>query len=186
MPKHGVPIVSKWSTVYLVGLFSCYTDAYHNKGKVISLQAWTGPEGSRRLKLPDFDVHDNVAKWHMNDDIFIKFCLECYIFRLTHKLSSNRNKKNTHTSFQWVKASSVPRFHDHTLRHNTLGGTPLDEWSTRRKHLYLTTHNIHTRHPCPPARFEPIVPAGERPQTHALDRALYYKINTLIINTTHC
>jgi len=24
------------------------------KGKVIPLQAWTGPEGSRRLRLPDF------------------------------------------------------------------------------------------------------------------------------------
>jgi hypothetical protein len=24
------------------------------KGKVITLQAWTGPEGSRRLRLPDF------------------------------------------------------------------------------------------------------------------------------------
>jgi hypothetical protein len=23
-------------------------------GKAISLQAWTGPEGSRRLRLPDF------------------------------------------------------------------------------------------------------------------------------------
>ena len=29
---------------------------FHNdgKGKVITLQAWTGPEGSRRLRLPDF------------------------------------------------------------------------------------------------------------------------------------
>jgi hypothetical protein len=28
----------------------------HNavKGKAIPLQAWTGPEGSRRLRLPDF------------------------------------------------------------------------------------------------------------------------------------
>jgi hypothetical protein len=26
----------------------------HGKGKAISLQALTGPEGSRRLKLPDF------------------------------------------------------------------------------------------------------------------------------------
>jgi len=25
-----------------------------HKGKRISLQAWTGPEGSRRLRLPDF------------------------------------------------------------------------------------------------------------------------------------
>jgi hypothetical protein len=24
------------------------------KGKVVPLQAWTGPEGSRRLRLPDF------------------------------------------------------------------------------------------------------------------------------------
>jgi len=26
----------------------------HTKAKAISLQAWTGPEGSRRLRLPDF------------------------------------------------------------------------------------------------------------------------------------
>jgi len=25
-----------------------------NKGKAIPLQAWTGPEGSRRLRIPDF------------------------------------------------------------------------------------------------------------------------------------
>jgi len=28
------------------------------KGKAIPLQAWTGPEGSRRLKLPDFVTID--------------------------------------------------------------------------------------------------------------------------------
>jgi len=27
----------------------------------------------------------------------------------------------------------------------TLGRTPLDEWSARRRDLYLTTHNIHNR-----------------------------------------
>jgi len=27
---------------------------YHIKGKPIPLQAWTGPEGSRRLRFPDF------------------------------------------------------------------------------------------------------------------------------------
>jgi len=38
-----------------------YYFAHHNltalgnaKGKAIPLQAWTGPEGSRRLRLPDF------------------------------------------------------------------------------------------------------------------------------------
>jgi hypothetical protein len=33
-----------------------------------------------------------------------------------------------------------------TLRHTTLGRTPLDEWSARRRDLYLTTHNIHVIH----------------------------------------
>jgi hypothetical protein len=38
------------------------------------------------------------------------------------------------------------RLHDHTLfRHITLGRTPLDEWSARRRDLYLTTHNTHNR-----------------------------------------
>ena len=27
-----------------------------NKRKAIPLQAWTGPEGSRRLRLPDFKI----------------------------------------------------------------------------------------------------------------------------------
>jgi len=26
----------------------------NNKNKAVTLQAWTGPEGSRRLRLPDF------------------------------------------------------------------------------------------------------------------------------------
>jgi hypothetical protein len=29
-------------------------DIVKGKGKAIPLQAWTGPEGSRRLRLPDF------------------------------------------------------------------------------------------------------------------------------------
>jgi len=28
--------------------------ARNTKGKAIPLQAWTGPEGSRRMRLPDF------------------------------------------------------------------------------------------------------------------------------------
>jgi len=37
---------------------------------------------------------------------------------------------------------------------------------------YLTTHNNHKgQTPMLPAGFEPAIPAGERPQTHALDCA---------------
>ena len=62
------------------------------------------------------------------------------------------------------------RFLDHTQRRITVGRTPLDEWSARRRD-YLTTHNTHNRQTSmPPMGFEPTILAGERPQTHALDR----------------
>ena len=76
--------------------------------------------------------------------------------------------------------------------------TPLYQWSARHRDLYLTTHNTHNRQTsigllCTSDQsvaetstwqhttlttgrhtsvgFEPTVSAGERPQTHALDRA---------------
>jgi hypothetical protein len=60
----------------------------------------------------------------------------------------------------------------HSIRHTTLGKTPLDEWPARRRDLYLTIHNTHKRQTSiPPAGFEPAFTASERRQTHALDRA---------------
>ena len=71
-----------------------------------------------------------------------------------------------------VMASSFLRFLDHTQRHATVGMIPLDEWSARRRDLYLTTHNTHNRQTSvPPVGFEPTISEGERPQTYALDRA---------------
>ena len=68
--------------------------------------------------------------------------------------------------------SSFLRFLDHTQRRTTVGRTPLDEWSARRRDLYLTTHNTHNRQTfMPPVGFEPTISAGELPQTYALDRA---------------
>jgi hypothetical protein len=59
-----------------------------------------------------------------------------------------------------------------TPRHTTFGRTLLDEWSARRRDLYLTTHDTHKRQTSKhPAGFEPTIPASERPQTHALDHA---------------
>jgi hypothetical protein len=60
-----------------------------------------------------------------------------------------------------------------TLRHITLGRTPLDEWSARRKDLYLTIHNTHKKQTSmPPAGFESTIQANERPQTDVSDRAV--------------
>jgi hypothetical protein len=76
--------------------------------------------------------------------------------------------------FLWLNSplGHFTTLHDHTLRHTTLGRTPLDEWSARRRDLYLTTHNTHNRKTSMlPVGFEPAIPVSERPKTHALDRA---------------
>jgi hypothetical protein len=86
--------------------------------------------------------------------------------------------RETYAFFLWrcdptrAMASSFMRFQDHTRRRTTAGRTSLEERSARRRDLYLTTHNTHNRPTSmTPAGFEPIIPASERPQTYALDRA---------------
>ena len=75
-------------------------------------------------------------------------------------------------STQWARASSFMSFLDHTQRSTAVGRTLLDEWSARRRDLYLTTHNTHNRQTSmPPVGFELTISAGERPQTYASDRA---------------
>jgi hypothetical protein len=52
----------------------------------------------------------------------------------------------------------------HSVIHTTLGRTPLDKWSARRRDLYLTTHNTHNRQTSmPPARLELTILASSRP-----------------------
>ena len=72
----------------------------------------------------------------------------------------------------WVSAASLLRFRDYTHRHTTVSRIPLDEWSARRRDLYLTTHNTHNRLTSMPMEgFEPSILETERPETHASDRA---------------
>ena len=55
-------------------------------------------------------------------------------------------------------------FLDHTQRRTTVGSTPLDERSARRRDLYLTTHDTHNRQiSMPPVEFKPTISAGQRP-----------------------
>jgi hypothetical protein len=85
-------------------------------------------------------------------------------------------KKNPSTIFSSGVAAPIgpgPLHYRHftiTLRHTTLGRTPLEEWSARRREPSLTTHNNHKRQTSMRlAGFELIIPASERPPTHALD-----------------
>ena len=99
-----------------------------------------------------------------------------------HKQSKNRQgsvtaDSSTHQAvvavvivFIWLDSPPVGQgllIHEVSISHTT---TSLDGWSGRRRDL--TTHNTHNRQPSmPQVGFEPIISAGERPQTYALDRA---------------
>jgi hypothetical protein len=79
-----------------------------------------------------------------------------------------------------------------TLRHATLGRTPLDEWSAQRREHYLKTHNLTTdRHTCPggfrkrfPSKRAPADPQF-RPRGH-WDRSghTYHTYGILFIGST--
>ena len=69
------------------------------------------------------------------------------------------NKLPRHISFTHGATAPSGRgpHHHHrgftiTLSHTTLGRTPLDEWSVRRRGLYLTTNNTHNRQTSMPRR----------------------------------
>jgi len=74
----------------------------------------------------------------------------------------------------WPNASHgvlFTRFQDHARR-ITVGRTPLDEISARRRDHYVTTNNTHKRQTSmAQAGFEPTYSAAKRPQTYALERA---------------
>jgi len=70
------------------------------------------------------------------------------------------------TAPQWARASSSTRFLDHTQRRTTVGRASLDEWSARRRDLYLTTHNNNNRQTSMRrVGFEPTISVVERPLT---------------------
>jgi hypothetical protein len=55
------------------------------------------------------------------------------------------------------------------FEHTTLGSTPLEEWSARRRDFYLTTHNAPKRETAmPTSGYESIIPeaSGLRPRNH--------------------
>jgi hypothetical protein len=60
----------------------------------------------------------------------------------------------------------------HLMTHtHTLGRTPLDEWSARRRDLYLTKFSTYKRETSlSPLGLGPEIVAREWLQTHALDR----------------
>ena len=72
----------------------------------------------------------------------------------------------------WLWPPHSRGFPDHTQRRTTVGRSPRDKWSARRRDLNVTTHNTHNRQTSVPSvGFEPTISAAEWPQTFVLDRA---------------
>jgi hypothetical protein len=99
-----------------------------------------------------------IHTWWVNDD-YCNIYIYIYILFLLWCCDPAR-----------VMASILLRFVDHTQGRTTVGRTPLDKWTACRRDFYLKTHNNHNRQTSmSPVVFEPIISAGERPQTYALD-----------------
>ena len=84
--------------------------------------------------------------------------------------------------FPWLRCHSGPRsLHfwscEITLRHSTLGRTPLNDWSARRRDVYLKTHRIHQTSMFL-AGFEPAIPASHRPQKRLRPRGHWDQLPT--------
>jgi hypothetical protein len=66
--------------------------------------------------------------------------------RLPNVVRSPPARRYRKFSHYWLMfGSSFTRFLYHTQRRTTGYRTPLDEWSARRRDLYLTTQNTHNR-----------------------------------------
>jgi hypothetical protein len=113
---------------------------------------------------------DKIKLRHTSD-------LVVYFTLFIHWTSITRQRLRCTFLFHGMTAPSGPgpphcRAFTPTLIHTTLSRTPLDEWSARRRDLYLTKHNTHKRQTSMlSAGFEPAIPERERPQTHSLHRA---------------
>jgi hypothetical protein len=91
----------------------------------------------------------------------ISRCLSGEFFFFLYIYSPSRRSRP-----YFFQGSSIP------LRHTTLDMIHMDEWSARCRDLYLTTHSIHKKQTSTlPAGEESTIPANERPQTGALNRA---------------
>jgi hypothetical protein len=74
-------------------------------------------------------------------------------------------------------------FLDHIQRRTTVGTTPLDEPSARRRALYLTTHDTYNRQiSMPPVGFEPTISVGERPQAPYMYDVSNLRVNIVLWN----
>jgi hypothetical protein len=133
-----------------ISRFESWVGDYYCIGKAIPLQALTGSEGSRRLRLPDFKT---IGTWRWQGcqpyapaaytprkHSWYSFLLEAAETIMTDKIlfphgAAGRSGTGSH---HWWGFTI-------TLRYITFGRPPLDEWSARLRDLSILQHTTLTR-----------------------------------------
>jgi len=132
------------------------------EGAVIPIQTGqflTGSQRNRQIKIKILCARHSSSPVRLYD--FYDSILKKEVpgtFQTLVPSSCTKNFCHGSTALSGLGLQIVP-FFEITLRHTTLGRTPLDEWSCRRRDLYLTTHNTRKVQPyMPKSEFEPAVP----------------------------
>jgi len=118
--------------------------------------SWVVPTNRDETTMKASRLHESVVIGHIAvgslelclsvSEVLLHSCCVGWdstcIFRGFIPSTLERIQKHTPPpSPQWPKASSFTRFLDHTQRLTTVGRTPVDECSVRRRDLYLTTQH---------------------------------------------
>jgi hypothetical protein len=131
----------------------------------------------QRLQKISSDLKRNLKNI---ESIIFSTCMACRLIKLQNPrwtISENKEAyvveyfyESTAQIVLWLLTVEVLGLH--ALRYTTLCRSPMGERSVRRRELYLTTHNNYNRQTfMTPVGYEPAIPAAERKQTYALERA---------------
>jgi len=143
-----------------------------------------------------YDTPLEVKYWSMGPLIFLHIIgylnnIYRYLYSIIHSYEINVTNESTVCSkkviFLFLKirllflfcrccltralTTSFLRFLDHTQLRTTVDRVPLDEWSARRRVLYLKTHNTNDKHPCPRRESNPQSQQVSRRRSTPLDCA---------------
>ena len=114
----------------------------------------------RRRKQPLADLQEKRDYWKLNEEALYRTpwrtCFGRGCGPVLRQTTESVNERMKVFFLPWrcdptrVMGPSFLRFLDHTQRRTTVGRTPLDEWSPRRRDLCLKHTTLTTdKHPCP-------------------------------------
>jgi hypothetical protein len=146
--------------------WGCGEERYVQSGSVLSNECHREMGHGSFLGYPSSFVIHNIQLIFCQLHKYNEMLCNNYSASAADSFSLN-NLRNHHFFFHGATAPSGPgpphyRGFTITLRHTTLGSTPLDEWSARHRDLYLTKQYSQDTSIHAPAGIRTQIPASER------------------------